>query len=68
MKFKTAASLSIGAAITSVLFGITLLAGYISNIVWLFRHADSITMEGIIALVGVVMAPLGAFHGIYTWF
>ncbi|MDF0504869.1 hypothetical protein POK33_29470 [Burkholderia cenocepacia] len=49
-----------------VLLGI---AGYITNAVWAFKHmAAGITLETLMAFVGLLAAPLGVLHGIYTWF
>lgn len=47
----------------------TIAVGYISNIVWIINQ-DAILMTGemIISILGVIIAPLGVIHGIYTWF
>lgn len=55
------------------LFGLSaivaLIAGWISNLVWLFNQSPlQLNGETVIAALGVVMAPVGAIHGIYTWF
>jgi hypothetical protein len=50
-------------------FFVAMAAGYISNIIWLFNMQDiTVTGEFILAVVGVVLGPLGALHGIWTWF
>jgi hypothetical protein len=44
-------------------------AGYVTNIVWLFQHfSAAFSLETIVALIGVVAAPLGVLHGIWSWF
>jgi hypothetical protein len=44
-------------------------AGYVSNIVWIFHHfSAAFSIETLVALVGVLAAPLGIMHGIWTWF
>lgn len=56
-----------------ILFGLsfilTLLAGYITNILYIFNLGQlTLTGETILSIIGVFMPPLGALHGIYTWF
>lgn len=48
---------------------VTLIAGWINNIIWLF-HIDKFSWSGeqIISVIGVFLAPIGAVHGIYLWF
>lgn len=48
---------------------VALIAGWITNIVWLFGAADQgITARFVLGLVGVFVAPLGGIHGITLWF
>ena len=50
-------------------FVVTLLAGYITNIIYLFSLGQlTLTGETILSIIGVFIPPLGALHGIYTWF
>ena len=50
-------------------FVLTLLAGYITNIIYLFNIGQlTLTGETILSIIGVFIPPLGALHGIYTWF
>ena len=50
-------------------FVLTLLAGYITNIIYLFNMGQlTLTGETILSIIGVFIPPLGALHGIYTWF
>lgn len=59
--------------ISVVVLGLLLLlmaiSGYVTNAAWAFKHmADGFTVETVVALVGLLMVPLGIMHGIYTWF
>lgn len=48
---------------------ITLIGGYITNIIYLIKAESFIaTNEALVATVGVFIPPLGIIHGIYTWF
>ncbi len=50
-------------------FVVTLLAGYITNIIYLFNIGQlTLTGETILSIIGVFIPLLGALHGIYTWF
>ena len=50
-------------------FWITLICGYITNIIYLIKAESFITTnEQLLATVGLFVAPLGSLHGIYTWF
>ena len=50
-------------------FVLTLLAGYITNIIYLFNIGQlTLTGKTILSIIGVFIPPLGALHGIYTWF
>ena len=56
-----------------ILFGLsfvlTLLAGYITNILYIFNLGQlTLTGEALLSILGVFIPPLGALHGIYTWF
>lgn len=50
-------------------FVLTLLAGYITNIIYIFNLGQlTLTGETLLSILGVFIPPLGALHGIYTWF
>ena len=50
-------------------FVLTLLAGYVTNILYIFNIGQlTLTGETILSIIGVFIPPLGALHGIYTWF
>jgi hypothetical protein len=48
---------------------VTLIAGWINNIIWLF-HIDKFSWSGeqIISIIGTFLFPIGSIHGIYLWF
>lgn len=57
------------AGILLIIFWLTLIGGYITNIIYLIKAESFITTnEQLLATVGVFVAPLGSLHGIYTWF
>lgn len=50
-------------------FWLTLIGGYITNIIYLIKAESFIvTNEALVATIGVFLPPLGIIHGIYTWF
>ena len=50
-------------------FVLTLITGYITNIIYIFNLGQlTLTGETILSIIGVFIPPLGALHGIYTWF
>lgn len=50
-------------------FVLTLLIGYITNIIYIFNLGQlTLTGETILSILGVFIPPLGALHGIYIWF
>lgn len=55
-------------------FGILLagIAGWITHIVWsistLLGDVAMTVNQGAIAIIGAIVPPLGAIHGIYLWF
>ena len=56
-----------------ILFGLsfvlTLITGYITNLLYIFNLGQlTLTGETILSIIGVFIPPLGALHGIYTWF
>lgn len=50
-------------------FWLTLIGGYITNIIYLIKaESFTATNEALVATIGVFLPPLGIIHGIYTWF
>lgn len=54
------------AAIAGLLFIILMIAGWVSNVIWTFNQES--TGNILLGILGCLVAPVGAFHGIYTWF
>lgn len=54
------------------LFGITMFCGWVTHIIWsistIFGSKEMIMNEAVIAILGAIVAPLGAIHGITLWF
>jgi hypothetical protein len=47
---------------------VTNVAAYVTNAVYVLGHfSASLTLETIVALVGILAVPLGVFHGVYIW-
>ncbi|MBY4725727.1 MULTISPECIES: hypothetical protein [Burkholderia] len=52
-----------------LLMAILGISGYVTNVIWAFKHMSAgITLETLVAFVGLLVAPLGILHGVYTWF
>ena len=50
-------------------FWLTLIGGYITNIIYIIKvESFTATGETILATIGVFLPPIGIIHGIYTWF
>ena len=48
---------------------LTLIIGYITNIIYIFSLGQlTLTGQTLLSIIGVFIPPLGALHGIYTWF
>ena len=48
---------------------LALITGYITNIIYIFNIGQlTLAGETILSIIGVFIPPLGALHGIYTWF
>lgn len=45
---------------------LTAAAGWITNVIWTFQQ-DSV-LNVALGILGAFIAPIGAIHGIYTWF
>lgn len=51
----------------SIIFGwLLFVAGWITNVIWAF-HQDRL-IDVALGILGILVAPIGAIHGIYTWF
>lgn len=62
--FNFRADLAIfGSVILAIL---ALVAGWVTNVIWTFNQTDAINV--ILGILGCLVAPIGALHGIYTWF
>lgn len=54
------------ALIIFVMFILCMAAGWVTNVIWTFQQD---TVQGVLlGLLGCLLAPVGALHGIYTWF
>lgn len=55
-----------------LIFGITMLCGFFSHILWsistIFGPEEMFLNEAVLAILGVVFPPIGAIHGISLWF
>lgn len=49
-----------------VMLILCLIAGWVSNVIWTFNQ-DTLT-NVLLGILGCIIAPIGALHGIYTWF
>lgn len=49
-----------------LLFAVSMLAGWVNNIIWLFQQSEIINV--ILGVVGIFAAPIGAIHGLYLFF
>lgn len=54
------------AVIAAILFSILMAAGWVSNVIWTFKQ-EGLT-DILLGILGCLIAPIGALHGIYTWF
>jgi hypothetical protein len=50
----------------------TAIAGWVTHIVWsittLLGDVAMTVNQGAIAIIGAIIPPLGAIHGVYLWF
>jgi len=55
-----------------IAFVLTAIVGWINHVIWSISTvlgSDPMTMnEGVIAIIGTFIPPLGAIHGVYLWF
>jgi len=42
------------------------LAGWVTNVVWTFNQTEAVPL--ILGILGAIVFPIGAIHGIYLWF
>lgn len=74
MKRNTQSDLfaSIGCILPFVAIGISLVAGYLTHLFWVFETmmSDKGVTGGqfFLAVVGTLMPPAGFLHGVYLWF
>lgn len=68
MKLSLSEKCGLGAVLAFFGLIVSLFGGYFTNIFWLFSHMDIINGEFVLAALGVILFPLGALHGIWTWF
>jgi len=52
--------------VLALLFSLCFFAGWVTNVIWTFRQ-DNVT-DVLLGILGCILAPVGALHGIYTWF
>lgn len=45
---------------------LTLVSGWLNNVLWTFHQAD--VTQVLLGILGAIVAPIGALHGIYLWF
>lgn len=43
-------------------------AGWVNNLIWVIENFSDLTGQTIVALIGILIVPVGAIHGIYLWF
>lgn len=41
-------------------------AGWVTNVIWTFNQTEAVPL--ILGILGAVVFPIGAIHGIYLWF
>lgn len=68
MKLSLNLKFGIAGVVAFLAFILSMIAGWVTNLFWLVGNMGTINGEFILALVGVFLGPLGALHGIYTWF
>ena len=49
-----------------LIFYVTLLAGWVTNVIWTFQQTDWVNIA--LGIVGAFLFPIGAIHGIWVWF
>ena len=55
-----------------MLIGVTFIAGWITHVVWwvmlLMNNEMNTIGQGVLAILGTIVAPIGMIHGIILWF
>lgn len=41
-------------------------AGWVTNVIWTFNQTEVVPL--ILGILGAIVFPIGAIHGIYLWF
>jgi hypothetical protein len=49
-----------------ILTAVILFAGWVNNIIWTFHQTDMVSL--ILGVLGALVAPVGALHGLYLFF
>jgi hypothetical protein len=47
-------------------FFAAVLGGWITNVIWTFQQTE--VVPAALGILGVVVAPIGAIHGVWLWF
>lgn len=50
----------------ALMFALCFFAGWVTNVIWTFKQ-NNLT-DVLLGILGCILAPIGALHGIYTWF
>lgn len=54
------------AALLYVIFLLTLISGWVNNILWTFQQTEVVPVA--LGILGALVAPIGSLHGIYLFF
>jgi len=54
------------ALIVFIMLVLCMVSGWVTNVIWTFKQ-DSVA-DVLLGVLGCLIAPVGALHGIYTWF
>lgn len=54
------------APILIILLVLAMVAGWVTNVIWTFSQDTVVPV--VLGALGIFVAPIGALHGIYTWF
>lgn len=57
---------ALGGLIAFFMLLLTLVGGWITNILWTFHQETAANLA--LGIVGIFVAPVGGIHGIYLWF
>lgn len=53
-------------ALLFLISSLLMIAGWVTNVIWTFHQTDIAPL--ILGILGCIVAPIGALHGIATWF